>query len=99
MSAKLPLPIRVWRAIPAELLPFADAVEGLPLGRLMRLALVQVSVGMALTLLNGTLNRIMIVELGVPASAVAAFIALPLLIAPVRALVGFKSDSHRSAFG
>ena len=93
------LAVRAWRALPAELLPFADAVEGLPLGRLLRLALVQVSVGMALTLLNGTLNRVMIVELGVPAWQVAIFIALPLVLAPVRALFGFKSDTHKSAFG
>jgi hypothetical protein len=36
-----------------------------PLGRLLRLSLFQVSVGMAVALLNGTLNRVMIVELGV----------------------------------
>jgi BCD family chlorophyll transporter-like MFS transporter len=93
------LAVRAWRAVPTELLPFADAVEGLPLGRLLRLALVQVSVGMALTLLNGTLNRVMIVELGVPAWQVSIFIALPLVLAPVRALFGFKSDTHKSAFG
>ena len=99
MSAKRPLPLRIWQAIPVNLLPFADAVEGLPLARLLRLALVQVSVGMALTLLNGTLNRVMIVEIGVPAGLVSAMIALPLLIAPVRALIGFKSDTHKSVLG
>ena len=47
-------------------LPFADAATAeLPLGRLLRLSLFQVSVGMAVALLNGTLNRVMIVELGV----------------------------------
>ncbi len=81
-------------------LPFADAAsEELPLGRLLRLSLFQVSVGMALTLLVGTLNRVMIVELGVAAMVVAAMIALPLLFAPFRALIGFRSDVHRSAFG
>ena len=40
--------------------------------RLLRLSLFQVSVGMALVLLIGTLNRVMIVELGVPASLVGA---------------------------
>ncbi len=99
MSTRPPLSLRLWRAVPAEMFPFADAVEGLPLGRLARLALVQVSVGMAMTLLNGTLNRIMIVEIGVPAGLVSAMIALPLLIAPVRAIVGLRSDSHRSVFG
>jgi hypothetical protein len=47
-----------------RLLPFSDAAShDLPLSRLMRLALFQVSVGMALVLLIGTLNRVMIVEL------------------------------------
>ncbi|TVP55533.1 MAG: MFS transporter [Gemmatimonadales bacterium] len=81
-------------------LPFADAASAeLPLGRLLRLALFQVSVGMALTLLVGTLNRVMIVELGVAAVVVSLMIALPLLFGPFRALIGFKSDVHRSAFG
>ena len=41
----------------------------------------------------------MIVELGVPASLVAVMISLPLLFAPFRALIGFRSDTHRSALG
>ena len=41
----------------------------LPLGRLLRLSLFQVSVGIAMVLLIGTLNRVMIVELGVPSLA------------------------------
>ncbi len=81
-------------------MPFADAVTTeLPLSRLMRLALFQVSVGMAMVLLTGTLNRVMIVELGVPAWMVAAFVALPLLAAPFRALIGHKSDIHLSPLG
>lgn len=54
---------------------------------------------MALVLLVGTLNRVMIVELGVPASLVAIMIALPVLYAPMRALIGHRSDNHRSALG
>ena len=54
---------------------------------------------MATVLLVGTLNRVMIVELGVPSSIVAVMIALPLLVAPFRALIGFRSDTHRSALG
>jgi BCD family chlorophyll transporter-like MFS transporter len=81
-------------------LPFADAATPeLPLSRLLRLSLFQVSVGMALVLLIGTLNRVMIVELGVPASLVAFMISLPLLFAPFRALIGFRSDTHRSVLG
>ncbi|WP_430464672.1 PucC family protein [Tabrizicola sp.] len=81
-------------------LPFADAAsEGLPLAQLLRLGLFQVSVGMASVLLLGTLNRVMIVELSVPALIVALMIALPVLSAPFRALLGFRSDTHRSAIG
>ncbi|TRD11988.1 BCD family MFS transporter [Erythrobacter insulae] len=82
------------------LLPFADAASvDLPLSRLLRLALFQFSVGMAMVLLNGTLNRVMIVELGTPAWIVALLIAVPLLVAPFRALIGHKSDTHRSFLG
>ena len=81
-------------------LPFADvASDELPLSRLLRLSLFQVSVGMALVLVIGTLNRVMIVELGVPASLVGIMISLPLLFAPFRALIGFRSDIHTSALG
>ncbi|MEL7166757.1 MAG: PucC family protein [Pseudomonadota bacterium] len=69
------------------------------MAQLLRLSLFQVSVGMASVLLLGTLNRVMIVELSVPAMIVAIMIALPVLIAPFRALLGFRSDSYRSAIG
>ena len=82
------------------MLPFADAAsKELPLPQLLRLALFQVSVGMATVMLLGTLNRVMIVELSVPAMIVAFMIALPVLIAPFRALLGVRSDTHRSAIG
>nr|WP_274609757.1 PucC family protein [Rhodobaculum claviforme] len=81
-------------------MPFADVATGdVPLKRLLRLSLFQVTVGMALVLLYGTLNRVMIVELGVPATIVAAMLALPLVFAPFRTLIGFRSDNHRSALG
>ncbi|NJC07648.1 BCD family chlorophyll transporter-like MFS transporter [Polymorphobacter fuscus] len=90
----------VWLQRSTRLLPFADAASAeLPLGRLLRLALIQVSVGMSLTLLVGTLNRVMIVELRVPAGLVGIMLSLPLLFAPLRALVGHKSDNHVSALG
>ncbi|MEQ8367505.1 MAG: PucC family protein, partial [Roseicyclus sp.] len=88
------------KRISIKYLPFADAAsEELPLGQLLRLSLFQVSVGMAAVLLLGTLNRVMIVELQVPAFLVAAMVALPVLIAPFRALLGFKSDTYKSAIG
>jgi BCD family chlorophyll transporter-like MFS transporter len=81
-------------------LPFADvASDDVPLSRLLRLSLFQVTVGMALVLLVGTLNRVMIVELSVPASLVAGMLALPLIFAPFRTLIGHRSDTHVSALG
>ena len=84
----------------ARWMPFADAAsEDLPIGQLWRLALFQVSVGMAQVLLLGTLNRVMIVELSVPAMVVALMISIPVLVAPFRALLGHRSDTYRSALG
>jgi BCD family chlorophyll transporter-like MFS transporter len=81
-------------------LPFADAAsDDLPLSRLLRLSMFQISVGMAMVMLVGTLNRVMIVELKVSATLVSFMVALPLLIAPLRALIGFRSDNHRSQLG
>ncbi len=88
------------KRISIRYLPFADAAsDDLPLGQLLRLSLFQISVGMAAVLLLGTLNRVMIVELQVPAFLVACMVALPVLIAPFRALLGFKSDTYKSAIG
>ena len=92
--------MRAWIGMGTRFLPFADAAtEDVPLSRLLRLSLFQVSAGMSLVLLVGTLNRVMIVELGVPASLVAVMLALPLIFAPLRAFIGFKSDTHRSELG
>jgi MFS transporter, BCD family, chlorophyll transporter len=94
------LPSLDWTQIPARFLPFADAASAdLPLPRLVRLALFQVSVGLATALMVGTLNRVMIVELGVGAWLVSLMVALPLVAAPFRALIGFRSDVHRSFLG
>jgi BCD family chlorophyll transporter-like MFS transporter len=91
---------RKWMRIGCEFLPFADAATTeLPLARLLRLSLFQVSVGVAMVLLIGTLNRVLIVELGVPAWLVSLMVGLPLVFAPFRALIGFRSDNHVSALG
>jgi BCD family chlorophyll transporter-like MFS transporter len=88
------------KSLSTRVLPFADAgSEGLPQAQLLRMSLFQISVGMAQVMLLGTLNRVMIVELSVPATIVALMIAIPVLSAPFRALLGFRSDNHRSAIG
>ena len=92
--------VKLWTRIDPRYLPFADvATSDLPLGRLFRLSLFQVSVGMATSLLVGTLNRVMIVEMEINAWIVALMVALPLVFAPFRALIGHKSDTHRSILG
>jgi MFS transporter, BCD family, chlorophyll transporter len=92
--------MKAWVELGSRFLPFADAATpDLPLSRLLRLSLIQVSVGMSLVLLIGTLNRVMIVELGVSASLVGIMISLPLIFAPFRAVIGFRSDIHESALG
>ncbi len=94
------LPRLDWTRVATRYLPFADAASpDLPLARLARLALFQVTVGMVSVLTVGTLNRVMIVEIGVWAWLVSLMVALPLLVAPFRALIGWKSDRHRSALG
>jgi len=90
----------LWVSLGPRYLPFADvATPDLPLSRLLRLSLFQITTGMALVLLVGTLNRVMIVELDVPASLVGIMLALPLVFAPFRALIGYKSDTHRCELG
>lgn len=88
------------RRMPIEWLPFADVASvDLPMSRLLRLSLFKVTMGMTTALLVGTLNRVMIVEMGVAAWLVSLMLALPLLVAPFRAVTGYHSDTHRSAFG
>ncbi len=100
MIAQRPRMADAWRSVGTRFLPFADAASAdLPLGRLLRLSLFQVSVGMAMALIVGTLNRVMILELGLPAWLVAGAVALPLTLAPLRPLIGFRSDHHRSVLG
>jgi BCD family chlorophyll transporter-like MFS transporter len=91
---------KAWIVLGTSFMPFADVASAeLPLSRLLRLSLFQVSIGISITLLIGTLNRVMIVELAVPAWLVAVMVSLPLLAAPFRALIGFKSDVHTSVLG
>lgn len=89
-----------WRKMNKGMLPFADvATPELPLSRLLRLALFQLTVGLSAALIIGTLNRVMIVELHLAAWLVSLMISLPLVLAPARAFIGYKSDQHQSSFG
>jgi len=99
--SKWHIPVPSWvRAYGIRVMPFADAASpGLPLPRLLRLSLFQFVIGMVTALLVGTLNRVMIVELEVPAWWVALAVGLPMVLAPLRGLIGYRSDTHPSALG
>jgi len=60
----------------------------------IRLAGFPIGLGLTSALVGGTLNRVMIVELGLPASLVGLLFSLPLLISPVRVWLGYHSDAH-----
>lgn len=57
-----------------------------------RIALFSIAYGLSGALIGGTLNRIMIAELSLPATLVAFFFAVPLLVSPVRVWLGYRSD-------
>ncbi len=98
--AKVPIVARLVSCFGPSILPFADvATTELPLPRLLRLGLLQFTVALATTLLAGTLNRVMIVEMKMPALLVGLMLAIPLLTAPFRALIGYRSDTHVSVLG
>lgn len=97
---RTPLISRLVSKFGPGILPFADvATTELPLPRLLRLGLLQFTVALATTLLAGTLNRVMIVELKIPALVVGLMLAVPLVSAPLRAMIGYKSDTHISVLG
>lgn len=60
----------------------------------IRLAGFPLGLGLTSVLVSGTLNRVMIVEFGFPATLVGLFFALPLLISPLRIWLGYRSDAH-----
>lgn len=61
-------------------------------GGIARLGIVQMSLGAAVVLMTSTLNRVMVVELALPASVPGALVALHFLVQILRAPLGFGSD-------
>ncbi len=61
-----------------------------------RLGLFQFGVGLSLAPITGTLNRVLIDDLGISAAAVALLIALHYFASPIRAFIGYRSDKSRS---
>jgi len=60
----------------------------------LRLAGFPLGLGLTSVLVSGTLNRVMIVELDIPAVIVGALFALPLLVSPLRVWLGYRSDAY-----
>ena len=57
-----------------------------------RLGLVQVAIGAVVVLMTSTLNRVMVVELGLAASVPGALVALHFFVQLLRPQMGFGSD-------
>lgn len=64
--------------------------------RVLRLGLIQFGIGLSLAPISGTLNRVLITDLRIPAVAVGFLIALHYFVSPVRAMIGYRSDKARS---
>jgi MFS transporter, BCD family, chlorophyll transporter len=60
----------------------------------LQLGLVHVAVAMTLVPINSTLNRVMIVELGIAATVVAILATLPYFFSPMQVAIGAYSDRH-----
>jgi MFS transporter, BCD family, chlorophyll transporter len=67
------------------------------LGTSLRLGLVHAALAVTLVPINSTLNRVMIKELGLPATLVVVLASLPYLLAPLQVAIGGASD--RRALG
>jgi BCD family chlorophyll transporter-like MFS transporter len=52
--------------------------------------------GLSLAPLTGTLNRVMIDEVGIAAVIVGFLIAIHFFVSPIRAIIGFRSDNERT---
>ena len=60
----------------------------------LKLGLIHIAVAMTLVPINSTLNRVMIKELALAATLVAALASLPYLFSPMQVWIGSFSDRH-----
>jgi BCD family chlorophyll transporter-like MFS transporter len=77
----------------------APPAVGLRARDVVRLGLAQVAIGAVAALMLSTLNRVMVVELALPASVPSALVALHFAVQLSRARLGFASDRGRDAAG
>jgi BCD family chlorophyll transporter-like MFS transporter len=89
---------------PLSPLSDAHAVPRINLLTMFRLGCFQMGLGMMSVLVFGVLNRVLIRELGVPATIATVILALTLFVAPVRIWFGHLSDTkplwglHRTGY-
>jgi BCD family chlorophyll transporter-like MFS transporter len=62
--------------------------------KIVQLSLVHVGVSLTVVPITGTLNRIMIADMGIPAVLVGILVALPYLLSPLQVLVGNWADQR-----
>ena len=62
--------------------------------QMIRLAGAPLSLTLISILAGSVINRVMVVELGLPVTLAGLFLAVPLLVAPVRIWLGHQSDAH-----
>ena len=60
----------------------------------IRLGLLHASLAITFVAINSVLNRIMINDMGIPATVVALMVILPYLLSPVQIWIGQYSDTH-----
>lgn len=63
---------------------------------IFRLGLIQFGIGLTLAPISGTLNRVLITDLNIPAVAVGFLISLHYFISPIRVMIGYRSDKARA---
>jgi MFS transporter, BCD family, chlorophyll transporter len=61
---------------------------------LIRLAAVPLSLTLLSILSGSVINRVMVVELGLPVLVAGLFVAIPLLVSPARIWLGYLSDAY-----
>ena len=62
----------------------------------LRLGLFQFGIGLSLAPITGTLNRVLIDDLGIAAALVAILISIHYFVSPMRAVIGYRSDKARA---
>jgi len=78
----------------SPLMTKSEQISKVNLLTMLRLGLFQMGVSMMSILMLGVLNRVMIQELGIPATIVAVLLAMPLFVSPARVWFGQLSDAQ-----